>query len=154
MIINKNSAKAVIIEQDKVLLQQKVYEDGIELYTLPGGTQEPGEPLEQAVVREVFEETAASINVVKLLHVYEHQRPSRKAPDTIKHKVEFAFLCELNAPYSPQNGEYPDSHQAAVKWVKIEQLNQLKLSPPILQQVIQQYSFNDNPSYLGITPSS
>ena len=95
MINSRNSAKAIIISNDSVLLSKKQYDDGSILYTLPGGTQEAGESLENAVIREVFEEVAAKVSITKLVNIYEHQRDSKKHFGDISHKIEFAFLCPI-----------------------------------------------------------
>ncbi|MDG6774226.1 NUDIX domain-containing protein [Thiomicrorhabdus sp. ZW0627] len=149
MITSKNSAKAIILQDRKILLIKKQYEDGRVHYTLPGGTQEPGETLEEALVREVFEEIGAEIMTKTMTKVYEHSRPSRKQPDITKHKIEFAFLCELKTPYTPRNGLHPDSHQVSVEWIDIDNLKTLTLDPEQLAEVLQQLTIPDNPFYLG-----
>ncbi|WP_373018554.1 NUDIX domain-containing protein [Thiomicrorhabdus sp.] len=149
MITSKNSAKAIIFKDRNILLIKKQYEDGRVIYTLPGGTQEPGETLENTVVREVFEEVAAEVKVNGMVNLYEHSRPSKKQPDVTKHKVEFAFLCELKAPYTPQNGHHPDPHQVSVEWIDLDSLKALTLDPKQLPEVLQRIKLPDNPVYLG-----
>lgn len=149
MIHSKNTAKAIIIENDRVLLLKKKYDDGSIIYTLPGGTQKPGEILEQAVIREVFEEAAAIVSVIKLLNIYEHRRNSKKHHDTIKHIIEFAFLCQLEEAYQPKIGNIPDPHQVAVEWKNINDLTQLIFSPKRLPEIIAGYMTLDANIYLG-----
>lgn len=149
MILTKNCAKAVIIQDKQVLLLKKIYEDGRTVFTLPGGTQEPGEPLEETAVREVFEEVAARVHIKKLLKVYEHRRPSKSDPDVVKHKVEFAFLCDLIETYTPQNGHHPDPHQHSVEWISINDLSSLRLDPPKLEQVLSNIQIPVDPLYAG-----
>ncbi len=45
----RNAVRAVIIRDESVLLQHKVYESGREVYVLPGGAQELGESLTDAL---------------------------------------------------------------------------------------------------------
>ena len=149
MIHSKNTAKAIIIDNDRVLLLKKKYDDASIMYTLPGGTQEPGESLEQAVIREVYEEVAAKVSVIKLLNIYEHRRRSKKLHDKITHKIEFAFLCQLEDLYQPEMGHHPDPHQVGVEWKKIDQLAQLTLSPKRLSEIIARYMTLDANIYLG-----
>lgn len=149
MFISKNTAKAIIIKNSKVLLLKKQYEDNEVTFTLPGGTQEAGETLEQAVIREVFEEVAARVSVKRLVNVYEHQHPSRKAPDIVKHKVEFAFLCQLTEDYHPQMGLHPDPHQVAVEWIDIRLLSELTMAPKGLSEVLNLSCLSGENIYLG-----
>jgi len=57
---------AAIIRDGKVLLVRRARKPALHLYTLPGGAVETGETLTDAVVREVREETAMSIEPVAL----------------------------------------------------------------------------------------
>lgn len=149
MIYSKNSAKAIIVDNGKILLLKKRYDDDQISYTLPGGTQEPGETLEQAVIREVFEEVAAKVSVSKLVNVYEHSRESRKEPGIIKHKIEFAFLCHLEQDYQPQMGTHPDPHQVAVAWIANDCLSELTLSPQRLSKILSGDLLSGPNIYLG-----
>jgi 8-oxo-dGTP diphosphatase len=62
-LIQRNGVYAVIIEDNKILLTKQW--DG---YSLAGGGVEKGETLEQALVREVKEETGLGIEAGKLFH--------------------------------------------------------------------------------------
>jgi len=149
MIKSKNSAKAIIIENNHVLLLKKISKDGRVFYTLPGGTQDAGETLEAALIREVKEETNANVTSYGLANVYEHSRPSKKDPKNIKHKIEFAFVCRLIGTYTPQNGPNPDPNQAVVEWVPLSQLNQLSLDPHKLRFILAQIQLPTYSVYLG-----
>ena len=133
--VMKNSAKGIILHNGCVLMLKKQYDDGQVIYTLPGGGQAPGESLEEALVREVYEETAARVDPGALIGVYEHQRRSSSKQDEYRHKVEFAFMCYLQGDYIPQMGPTPDKRQVAVEWVAINQLYQLELSPKRLYEL-------------------
>jgi 8-oxo-dGTP diphosphatase len=57
---------AAIIQDDKILMVRHKHK-GREYWTLPGGGIEEGESHEQALVREVFEETQLKAKVIKFL---------------------------------------------------------------------------------------
>jgi ADP-ribose pyrophosphatase YjhB (NUDIX family) len=60
------AVSAAIVRDGRVLLVQRARSPAAGLFTLPGGVVEAGETLEQAVIREVQEETALSIEPIGL----------------------------------------------------------------------------------------
>lgn len=137
------------MKKNRILLLKKQYSNGDVVYTLPGGTQEPGEALDQALIREVREEINANVKSLGMAYVYEHSRPSRENSQITKYKIEFAFVCQLVGAYQPQNGSHPDPHQVAVEWISLDQLNQLKLYPKQLKEVIFKSQSSKLDAYLG-----
>lgn len=83
MILNV-TARALIVTGEKLLL---VSNTGDYWYT-PGGRLEPGESLEQCLVREVFEETGLQIEVDNLIHVAEFIEIEQS-----RHKIECYFVA-------------------------------------------------------------
>jgi 8-oxo-dGTP diphosphatase len=63
---------AIVFDADgRVLAIERGEPPGVGLWSLPGGKQEPGETLAQAVVREVREETGLDVEVGELACVVE-----------------------------------------------------------------------------------
>lgn len=61
---------AVLIEDDAILLvKQKITDALSRQWSLPGGTLEPGETLEECVCREAREETGLEMAIEKLLYI-------------------------------------------------------------------------------------
>ena len=60
------AVSAAILRDGKVLVVRRARKPALGVYTLPGGVVEAGETLEQAIVREVKEETALDIAPVTL----------------------------------------------------------------------------------------
>ncbi len=60
------AVSAAIVRDGKVLVVRRARNPALSLYTLPGGAVEAGETLRQAVIREVLEETAITVEPVAL----------------------------------------------------------------------------------------
>lgn len=60
------AVSAAIMREGKVLIVRRARNPALGVYTLPGGVVEAGETLEEAVTREVREETALDVEPVML----------------------------------------------------------------------------------------
>jgi ADP-ribose pyrophosphatase YjhB (NUDIX family) len=61
----------VVIEDDRILLLDQDTGTG-RSWSLPGGKVEPGEPIGDALVREMHEETGGDVRLARLLYVCDH----------------------------------------------------------------------------------
>ena len=61
------AVRAVIVRHGKVLIVRRARQPAMGLYTLPGGGVEVGETLREAVMREVREETALTVEPVGIV---------------------------------------------------------------------------------------
>jgi len=83
---------------NRLLLIRRGQEPGRGLWSLPGGRVDPGETDQQAVVREVAEETGLAVRPTRLLGRV--RRPSGSGP-----VYEIAdYVCELAGPASLRAG--------------------------------------------------
>lgn len=85
---------AFIFDVDGRILMEKRSDSG--LWGLPGGSMEIGESAEEAVVREVAEETGLEVEVERLLGVHTDPRKGAVAayPDgNVVHFVSIVFEC-------------------------------------------------------------
>ncbi|WP_019424120.1 NUDIX domain-containing protein [Paenibacillus sp. OSY-SE] len=146
----RNSAKAVIIQDNKVLLTKNQDRDGY-FYLFPGGGQEHGEELSEALRRECIEEIGCAVIVDHLLHVREYIGKNHQFSewDTPIHQVEFYFQCELERIPSSFTGSNPDEHQVGVEWIPLQELEQIRVYPHKLVPILQQRA--QAPCYLGDT---
>ncbi len=145
----RNAARALIIDQGRILLLRKEDEQG-ERFALPGGAQDPGEPLAEALDRECREEIGTSVTVHDLLYVADWFKPRNSDPPTRKHLVEFLFLCSVPEGYTPVNGYHPDKHQVEVVWKELSALPEITLFPRSLAGWLQQTEKPGRKVYLGL----
>ncbi len=68
----RHSSRAIILKDERILLMHRI-KNGNEYYVFPGGGIEKGETSEQAVRREVLEESSIAVKVERLLykHIYD-----------------------------------------------------------------------------------
>ncbi len=145
----RNTAKAICYNgAGAILMLKKAYEDGTIFFTLPGGSQEPGESLEEALIRECEEEIGTAVIPGKLQYIHEYIKHSRTPGKNPRHKVEFGFSCTLPDRYVPQMGYNPDPHQTEVLWLPSKQLLTASFIPARLPQCLE--AGKASPLYLGL----
>jgi len=83
---------AVVVRDGRVLMVKRGKEPLRGRWTLPGGTVELGETLEEAVVRELQEETGLSVTPRELLALFD--RIHREAGRVAYHFVIADYLCD------------------------------------------------------------
>jgi mutator protein MutT len=83
---------AVLIHDGKVLLIRRGKEPLRGRWVVPGGTVEVGETLEQALVREVQEETGLLVKPLEVVTVFD--RIERQGGAVQYHYVIVDYLCE------------------------------------------------------------
>jgi len=145
----RNSAKAVIIHNGSVLLTKNKDVSGL-FYLFPGGGQEKGEELKDAVVRECMEELGAEVEVGELLTVREYIGCHHEFAewDGDVHQVEFYFSCRLLDPaQSFAHAPNPDELQIGVEWVNLRDLPHKRVFPHALSKHLNREK--RPPFYLG-----
>ena len=134
----RNAVRAVISRDDSVLLQRKIDDNGTERYALPGGAQEHGERLTEALQRECEEEIGTRVEVIDLLFVGDYFKPRETSPPTTRQLLEFLFICSVDPGYQPRNGPHPDKHQVEVVWVPFDSLEGINLVPAGYVELLRQ----------------
>jgi 8-oxo-dGTP diphosphatase len=130
------SVSALIVHDGALLLVRKD-SDEEPRYTFPGGGQEHGETLLEALRREVWEETGGTIEVGDLLWVREYIGAHHQFAgiDANVHIVDHLFRCTLTSEKLLQPVS-PDPDQTGIEWVPIEQLQERRLYPLSLLPVV------------------
>lgn len=145
----RNGVRAVILKDGHLLLLRKEYEDGSERYVLPGGSQDMGETLADALQRECREEIDTGVSIAGLLYLADFFKPRDTDPPSYRQQVEYYFLCDVPAGYEARNGHHPDRHQAAVVWIPQRQLASINLFPAQLGSLFASEELQAHPVYLG-----
>jgi 8-oxo-dGTP diphosphatase len=91
-------------------------------WSLPGGVLETGERLEEALRREVREETGLEVEIVCLIEIYERIMLD-EAGDAEYHYVLMDYLCR---PVGGTLGAADDASKAA--WVAEADLSDLRIT--------------------------
>lgn len=114
---------AVVFSGDEVLLVRRGNEPSRGRWGLPGGVVELGEGAEDAVVREVEEETGILIQPTGLLAVFDSI--VRNDEDRVQyHYVLCEYLCEA------VEGEFHASSDVSdARWVPIKELVSIEMNP-------------------------
>lgn len=133
----RNSAKAVIVRDDRLLVLEKTDAEGT-WYVLPGGGQKPGETLEATLTRECAEEIAVEPEIGDLLWIREYIGANHEfaAKDRERHQVSLMFRCHVPDSYKPAPGHKPDSGQRAVRWLDLHDLMSHRLYPLSLRPAL------------------
>lgn len=141
----RNAARALICRGNQVLLLKKLGGR----FALPGGGQDCGESLEQALVRECWEELGTEVTVGALLQVADYFKIRDTEPPSRRHLLEFLFRCEVDSDYQAQMGPRPDRSQIEVLWVDSDKLAGLNLFPSFLRDSIPGLNQAQHTIYLG-----
>ena len=93
-VIRPGTCAAVFNERGEILLQRRA-DNGF--WSMPGGAVDPGESVQQGVLREVWEETGLRVRMVRLVGVYSDPRNymiTQYPGGDIVHNVSLCFVCE------------------------------------------------------------
>lgn len=113
---------AVVLKDGQLLLIKRLHEPGAGQWTLPGGAVELGEELEEATLREVWEECGIPIAIQKLAGVV--NRVIRDEEGRIQY--HYVIVDYLAQPLSDRLKAGSDVAEAA--WVPFNELDRYALA--------------------------
>ena len=123
------AVSAAIFRDGRVLIVRRARAPAKGIYTLPGGGVELGETLEQAVTREIREETALDIEPIELVGF--RQAIARDAGGRVeRHFVILPFAARYVAGEVSLNEELSEAH-----WLDPAALGELKTTEGLAEVV-------------------
>jgi ADP-ribose pyrophosphatase YjhB (NUDIX family) len=97
----RKAVRAVVVHDGNLLVIHR-NKFGQEYYTLPGGGIDPGESAEQALMREMEEETGIRVKIERLIYVEEAGNPFG---------TQYVYLCTF---LGGEPALHPDSDEALI----------------------------------------
>jgi 8-oxo-dGTP diphosphatase len=113
---------AVILDGDKILLEKRKNEPSKGKWSVPGGLVELGESVEQAVIREVKEETGLEVYEPRLVDVVNYVSLGEKGA-VVYHYVIVDYFVTVKSGKPKAS-----SDAAALKWVPLSEVEEYDLT--------------------------
>ncbi len=134
-------SRAVVIDEGHILLCKTI---GLspDFFFLPGGHIEQGESAEQAVLRELKEESGFTFLIRRFLGCLEHSFEPGK--HSICHSHECNLIFEAYSPEVSANQPIPQlEEQIELFWIPLVQLNTIDLRPEPFKTLIAEWLAQD-----------
>ncbi|MDL2324169.1 NUDIX domain-containing protein [Ruminococcaceae bacterium OttesenSCG-928-A16] len=147
----RNATKAIILHDNKILLNKCHAPDIGGYFALPGGGQNQYETMEEAVIRECLEETGYTVVPDAFVALYEEiyvrESVREKYPD-YSHKVLHIFRCSIVNAKKGIPLEW-DSWQLDCVWIDLDKVDSTNLLPSIVRENLNHLIHSEIPLYLG-----
>jgi ADP-ribose pyrophosphatase YjhB (NUDIX family) len=104
------------------------------MWSLPGGRVELGERLEEALVREVLEETGLSVEVVSLVELFQYTERDAEGR-VIYHYVVADYLCRRQRGALRAASDVSDA-----RFVPVGAIAPYELNPEALEMIARAFS--------------
>lgn len=145
------ASKAIIVRDGCILLNRCHHFNGSIYYDLPGGGQHTYETLEDALIREVREETGYTVRVVRFAgmaeEIYTSPLMREKYPE-YTHRILHLFAAELTDVPRLQPTE-KDLYMDECVWMPLEEAERQKINPDGIASYLRRIVGNGESIYLG-----
>lgn len=145
----RSEVKAIIVQDNKVLLNKCFDKVNGYYYSLPGGGQDSYESLNETLIKRCLEQTGNKVIPVRFSALCEEICDSAITrglyPDEA-HKVFHIFLCKLEEAVETKE---IDDMELGFTWVDINNLGNIYIQPGYLNGNIQKLINEDVSMFLG-----
>lgn len=126
---------AIVFKEDKVLLVLRGKPPAENLWSIPGGSVELGETLQEATEREIREEAGITIRAREPVYTFDVLERDNKG------NVRFHYvIVDLEADYI--SGELrPGDDAVDVRWFSADEVNKLKVSEATRKLLNEHFGF-------------
>ena len=119
----------VVFGSKGILLVRRDKDPGKGLWSIPGGGVEVGETQEQALIREVFEETGVRCEMKQLVSTSDIMYPDSEG------KIEYHYLLNHYIAEARTEELQPESPEAEVNWFPLDKLPLDEMPDPIVEVI-------------------
>ena len=138
--IYKVRATGVLIENNSLLLVKQKLSNN-KNWSLPGGRVEPGETLEQALIREMKEETGLDVEPIRMLYVCD----VAASDNTVLH---ITFLTkQIGGEITLPTNEFDENPIHDVQFIPIDELTEYGISEKFVEII--KNNFPNAGNYMG-----
>ena len=133
------AASAIVLDDAGRILLHKRTDNG--LWSIPGGSMEPGESIAETAIREVREETGIEARVDRILGIYSNPRHVSAYDDgEVRQQFSVCFVCHATGGQLSTSDESADS-----RFFKLSEIPSLDMHPSIRLRVDDYAKHHDQP---------
>jgi len=122
-ILPRTGASVIVLDNDKTLLIKRGKEPFKGYWSLPGGTQETGETLEECALRELKEET--DLDAGQLLFVAVRDQIKHNDDGSVAHHFVLASYVTQDVAGEAEALDDADD----IGWFTLDEMNALQITP-------------------------
>jgi mutator protein MutT len=120
---------AIVVGKKGILLLRRDNEPGKGLISIPGGVIEVGETQEEAIIREIKEETGIQVELLEMIGTYD------LIINDSHNNVKFHFVLIHYLARALSSSIRPEYPEGELKWVPLDKLPEDEIPPKLLSLI-------------------